>query len=91
MKYFIYNCFFIIIVIFFAYINTIQDVDNEKEKEESDKEDYFEDMVFNSSRVTPHRPAIKIKLTDSASLGFGGQSYNSSNYVSILRSGFYFN
>ena len=33
MKYFIYNCFFIIIVLFFAYINTIQDVDNEKEKE----------------------------------------------------------
>ena len=64
--------------------------DNEKEKEESDKEDYFEDMVFNSSRVTAHRPAIKIKLTDSASLGFGGQSYNSSKYVSILHSDFYF-
>ena len=33
MKYFIYNCFFIIIILFFAYINTLQDVDNEKEKE----------------------------------------------------------
>ena len=33
MKYFIYNCFFIINILFFAYINTLQDVDNEKEKE----------------------------------------------------------
>ena len=33
MKYFIYNCFFIIIVLFFAYINTQQDQENEKEKE----------------------------------------------------------
>ena len=31
MKYFIYNCFFIIIILFFAYINTLQDVDKEKE------------------------------------------------------------
>ena len=30
MKYFIYNCFFIIIVLFFAYINTPE---KEKEKE----------------------------------------------------------
>jgi hypothetical protein len=33
MKYFIYNCFFIIIVLFFAYINTLQESDEEKEKE----------------------------------------------------------
>jgi hypothetical protein len=33
MKYFIYNCFLIIIILFFAYINTQQDVDEEKEKE----------------------------------------------------------
>ena len=33
MKYFIYNCFFIIIVLFFAYINTYQDQEKEKEKE----------------------------------------------------------
>ena len=33
MKYLIYNCFFIIIVLFFAYINTQQDVDKENENE----------------------------------------------------------
>ena len=33
MKYLIYNCFFIIIVLFFAYINTYQDQEKEKEKE----------------------------------------------------------
>ena len=31
MKYFIYNCFFIIIILFFAYINTYQDQEKEKE------------------------------------------------------------
>jgi len=55
---------------------------SDNEKEESDKEDYFEDMITNSNRVVSHRPAIKIKLTDSTSLGFGGHSY-SSKYVSI--------
>ena len=33
MKYFIYNCFFIIIVLFFAYINTLQELYEKKEKE----------------------------------------------------------
>ena len=33
MKYFIYNCFFIVIVLFFAYINTKQEKEKETEKE----------------------------------------------------------
>ena len=31
MKYFIYNCLFIIIILFFAYINTKQEEEKEKE------------------------------------------------------------
>jgi hypothetical protein len=31
MKYLIYNCFFIVIILFFAYINTKQEKEKEKE------------------------------------------------------------
>lgn len=58
---------------------------SDNEKEDSDKEDYLESMILNSNRIS-HRTPIKIKLTDSNSLGFNSQGYSYKHvYTFFLR------
>lgn len=52
----------------------------------SDKEDFIELLTMESKRPINHRPPIKIKLTDSTSLGYNSnQGKNSlSSYKSVI-------